>query len=408
MLASSWAGAARAAPVYLGSAAREGVSAADREAFDALLVRALQKQGIPVLDTSSAAKDTAARARQTAREALEDASAAYADEDWRAVLDLTAKAFKAYENGPAYSDAAKDADLVRDILALRALAALSTKKRDIAHDSMRKLLVLQPKYAPNKKKAPRALLRLVDDVRDELRATPAATLEVKSRPPGARVVVDGKRRGKAPVVIEDLSPGTHYVALDSSDGQHTERVELAEEGARVLAKVGGKKRANAREVLALVEKPVGAAELVSAAGDAGDDVVVAVLLPAGKNVDLVAGRIKDGEVRCVLGITAGPLENERETAAFLLAEGIREQKKDRWLEEGSTRDPGELRQQLFSGKGSTVVEEEGEGVSPALIAVGVIGGVAAVTLLGVGVAVFAVRESRKDQGFTWSADASRL
>jgi PEGA domain len=252
------------------------------------------------------------------------------------------------------------------------------------------------------------LVRLVDDVKGQLAAAPRASLEIKSRPPGARVVVDGRRRGKAPMVLEDLSPGAHYVLMDSPDGRHTERVELDDEGARVLAKVGGKKRANAKEVLALVEKPVGAKQLVDIASEAGDDVVVAVLLPAGKNLDVICGRIADGEVKSVLGITAGPLENDRETAAFLLAEGIREQKKDRWLDTDSTRNAGELREQLFTGKGSTVIEEEGDGPSPALIAVGIIGGVGVATALGVGVALFAVREARKDEGFTWSVDGSRL
>ena len=158
----------------------------------------------------------------------------------------------------------------------------------------------------------------------------------------------------------------------------------------------------------MIEKPVGADKLVAIATEAGDDVVVAVLLPAGKNVELVAGRIKGGEVRCVLGVTAGPLENDREKAAFLLAEGIREQKKDRWLDEGSTRSVDELREQLFTGRGSTEVVEEGEGPSPALIAVGVIGGVAVATVAGVGIAWIAVTESRKDQGFTWRVDGSRL
>ena len=50
------------------------------------------------------------------------------------------------------------------------------------------------------------------------RAKPAGALHVKSTPPGATVVVDGKTRGVTPLDVTGLSPGRHEVALQSTSG----------------------------------------------------------------------------------------------------------------------------------------------------------------------------------------------
>jgi hypothetical protein len=399
---------ARAAPVYLGSAARSGVSEEDRAAIEAALVRALRKQGIPVVDASAMTEDAAARAKSDARSALDDASAAYADADWRGVLEHTATGFAAFEKGPAFSADERDMALGRDLLSLRAVAALRLKNQKVAEESARALLVIQPSYAPNAKKAPKGLVQLFDDVRDELSTFPPAPLDVRSKPAGALIVLDGKRRGKTPMVIPDVAPGIHYVAIETRDARYTERVTLLEDGARVNAKLGGRRQASAREVLELVQNPVGAKKLVDAASDAGNDVVVAVMLPAGKDVEVVAGRVRDGEVQSVLGTRIGPLENDRERSSYVLAQAIADGTTDRWLDAAKGQDPSTLRPKLFTGTGSKEVEPEESVISPAVIAVAVVGGVVALAAVGGTIGFVVLRETRKDQGFTWTVDTKGL
>ncbi len=403
-----------AGPVYLGSTAREGVSAEDRAAIDAALVRAFDKNGIPVLDATSAVDDTAAKALEDATTALSDARTAADANRWAAALTKTAEGFAAWERGPAFADDDKSKALGRDLLSLRALAAIEAKKKRPADEAARALIVLQPKYEPNKKKAPKPLLKLFAAVKASVKFT--ATIAVKSKNPGADVIVDGKQKGVTPMVVEGLATGVHYVAVKSPDGSRfTERVMVTKAGASVMATVGGKKQTAAKEVLALVEQPVGAQKLVEACTGVADDVVVAVLLPAGKNVEVISGRVVKGEVRSVNGVKIVPLENDRERATFALAEAISQGTQDKWLDTEKDRDTGELRPKLFSGVGSvttdpsaTAADDEGGGISPAVIAVAAIGAGVAVVALGGAAGFFGYREVRKDSGFTWSVDASKL
>jgi len=43
-------------------------------------------------------------------------------------------------------------------------------------------------------------------------------LQIRTEPSGARVVVDGQPRGSAPVLVENLTPGSHTVEVSNGDG----------------------------------------------------------------------------------------------------------------------------------------------------------------------------------------------
>ena len=51
-------------------------------------------------------------------------------------------------------------------------------------------------------------------------------LQVRTDPPGARVVVDGQTRGTSPVTIKDLAPGSHVVVLQNDLGSVNEDVTI--------------------------------------------------------------------------------------------------------------------------------------------------------------------------------------
>jgi hypothetical protein len=60
-------------------------------------------------------------------------------------------------------------------------------------------------------------------------ASPAAargSLEVRSNPEGARVIVDRQLRGTAPLTIDNLPPGKHTVLLESADGSIERSVQI--------------------------------------------------------------------------------------------------------------------------------------------------------------------------------------
>jgi hypothetical protein len=51
-------------------------------------------------------------------------------------------------------------------------------------------------------------------------------LQVRTDPPGARVVVDGQTRGTSPVTVKDLAPGSHVVVLQNDLGSVNEDVTV--------------------------------------------------------------------------------------------------------------------------------------------------------------------------------------
>jgi hypothetical protein len=57
-------------------------------------------------------------------------------------------------------------------------------------------------------------------------AAATGSLEVRTQPPGARVVVDGEQRGVTPLVITDLPAGVHDVQLASPSGTATRRATV--------------------------------------------------------------------------------------------------------------------------------------------------------------------------------------
>ena len=51
-------------------------------------------------------------------------------------------------------------------------------------------------------------------------------LQVRTDPPGARVVVDGQTRGTSPVTVKDLAPGNHVIVLQNDLGSVNEDVTI--------------------------------------------------------------------------------------------------------------------------------------------------------------------------------------
>jgi hypothetical protein len=59
-------------------------------------------------------------------------------------------------------------------------------------------------------------------------------LQVRTDPPGARVVVDGQTRGTSPVTVKDLAPGSHVVVLSNELGSVNEDVTIQPGGTASL------------------------------------------------------------------------------------------------------------------------------------------------------------------------------
>lgn len=398
----------QAAPVYVGAAARGGLPPETAQATRAALEQAVARHGVKVLDTRAAAEDDTAGSLAKVRAALDDAAAAYSENNLADCLAYADDALAAFERGPAFTEDSKAWAVFRDVHAMRALAAVELKRTAAADAAIAALLAVQPSWSPNRARAPKALMRRVDEVIDEQRSLPPLALQVESKPNGATVVLDGKRHGKTPLVIEGLAPGVHYLLVTSGRGRFVKKVELADEDALVTAKLGGgRKGAAARDVTLLLEQPLGANKLVEAVSDVDDDALVVVLLPAGKKVEAIGARITRGEVAVVVGARMDDTESDRERATYELIEGLLEREKDAWLDESAGDSPASLRPKLFGGTGTTEEAEQLE-ISPAVLASAIIGGVVVAVGVGAAITMVVTREVQKNENFTFAVDTSRL
>lgn len=413
MLCMLGAGAtAHAEPVYFGAAARGGVDPKTAQRVRAALESAVSRQGVKVLDATSSGDDSVQAAMTAAKEAMEEATKAFGDEDWAAALTASLIALQKFESDLAYSEDEAAWALFRDIMSLRALTYLKIRKKDDAADTMRALLSVLPRYSPNREKAPEGLIALVDQANDEIKALPPAPLEVQSKPAGAQVLVDGRRVGKTPLLLEDLVPGVHYVTMAAAGGRHNERIVVDEVGARVSARIGSKRGVAARDVLRAIEKPTTAKVFVLSVQDVDDDGLLAVMLPSGKKVEIIGARVSGGEVKVVCGVRVADNDNDLQRAAFVLVEGLIEKNDDAWLDQAAKDgDPAVLRQRLFQGMGTHEVPEEEveeEPMNPAVVAAVTVSSAIVVIVTGTIVGLSVYREVRKDEGFTFGVDTSGL
>jgi hypothetical protein len=52
------------------------------------------------------------------------------------------------------------------------------------------------------------------------------SLQIRSEPPGARITIDGRQRGTAPMTVGDLSPGDHTVVLEAGGRKASQTVRI--------------------------------------------------------------------------------------------------------------------------------------------------------------------------------------
>lgn len=66
-------------------------------------------------------------------------------------------------------------------------------------------------------------------------AVPVGQLIVRSEPPGARVLIDGRERGVTPQTLDDVGVGSHTVVLESANGSVRRTVTVAADHAAVVS-----------------------------------------------------------------------------------------------------------------------------------------------------------------------------
>ena len=377
-------------------------------------------------------------------ERLDDAARAAAtaenDDDWGGVRATLQDALEVFEENLAYTEDDAAWARYRELMVMTATTQLHVNDPRAAERALRQLLAVEPEWEPpasmkpttteplepKKKKKGKAKKAPEDEapaltpneqveqqlyqrfvvVRDELKATPSVSLEVKSRPASAKVLVDGRRAGRAPVAVF-VPPGVHYVIVEDNGRVVRERVVVTDEGGRVSARLGSPELEAAQKLTAQLRKPeTKKSELLDLAYDVADVCLVAVVVPYGGSVSVVVARVTDGALDAVVGAHLPRNEGSREQAVFHLVEAALNQKADGWVD---ASDPAATLRPLFlSGTGDRTIQDEPEPTNVPLLLGGIAGGVAVVGGIGVAIAVVVLNEQKKDAGFFYAVDTSGL
>jgi hypothetical protein len=116
---------------------------------------------------------------------------------------------------------------------LLGLAEFGMGNLDAAHSAWRQVAILAPSRELDPLNYPPKVIEQFNTVRGDVRALDQGTLQVTAGDSGAEVFVDGRSVGVAPLTIEGLSPGQHFVYAQDVAGHRAGRRVSLEPGAGV-------------------------------------------------------------------------------------------------------------------------------------------------------------------------------
>lgn len=283
--------------VFAGVAARDPQLDGLAERLAVAVGQALERQGFadlgsPPLPDPEEAPDAVLQG------ALDDARARYLEGDFAGSQQRATDAATRFEASGAFR-VGTDWQAYVDAMVLRSVSARRLGRDADADEQLRRLAAVAPAAKLDPDITPEKTAERWAELVAELWARPRAQIEVVSTPPGAHVVVDGKAAGRAPVVVRDVLPGTHFVGL-SADGERRERrIAVATGSARVEEKVGEPRNAPARALRDAIAAPIAEAALLAKAHDLGSEVVVGALVPDAKGSLFVLARVDRAGARMV-------------------------------------------------------------------------------------------------------------
>ncbi|MFT5679771.1 MAG: hypothetical protein ACI8RZ_000676 [Myxococcota bacterium] len=158
------------------------------------------------------------------RDKLEEGRVLYERAEFESAIQVLVEAVPALEGGLA--GAAESKDLVEALLML-GLSQAALGEEDKARAVFAQVMVLEPERELDRVNYPPKIVTMFTEVREATLSRPRAKLNITGD--ATEVWVDGRSYGKAPVTINDVVPGTHYVLAQGEGGRRDFTViDLAE------------------------------------------------------------------------------------------------------------------------------------------------------------------------------------
>jgi len=149
----------------------------------------------------------------------------YERADFESAIPVLESAREQLQDGMVGATDSKD---LIDTLLLLGLAHASIGQQDAARADFERVVVLDPTRELDAVNYPPKMVSLFNDVRAAVRAKPAAQIVVQAAEPDAEVFLDTQPEGKAPMTLEGLPPGEHFLLVRGTGGKRSyTRVQLA-------------------------------------------------------------------------------------------------------------------------------------------------------------------------------------
>jgi len=205
----------------------KGVTTEILEQTTNLVGSELESSGVPVLEGSDSIKKIGGKSKKESksknaptgdRGASDKAKKLIArgktdveDQEFEAAINNLKKAIRLLDDN---GDAVDDLSVLSDAYLLIATAYFQEGDEDEADDS----LVKAVHYSPDKKLRPNEyppiFIRSFERARYNVLRRPRARLEIKAER-DAQILLDGRRMGRAPLVLTNVLPGTHWVSAQT-------------------------------------------------------------------------------------------------------------------------------------------------------------------------------------------------
>jgi hypothetical protein len=148
------------------------------------------------------------------RNKLEEGRVLYERAEYESAIAVLVEAVPALEEGLA--GAATSKDLV-DALLMLGLSHAALGEDDEARSAFGRVMVLEPQRELDRVNYPPKIVQMFTEVRQSTLSRPRAKLNITGD--ANEVWVDGRSYGKAPVTLNDVVPGTHYVLARGEGGR---------------------------------------------------------------------------------------------------------------------------------------------------------------------------------------------
>ena len=209
------------------SAMEDGVSIAvvviekdSPSAGQAIVIGQVARQGFArnpkyaVLDLEQVLSDGALgmreEKRKEAEERLESGMAAYDAFELDQALESLAEALVAYENALGTLD---DIAPIADALRFQGAAYALQGDADAAKAAFARAFALDPDGELEGGRFPDTVQALYEQARESADNAPTGSVTVFAAPAAAEVYIDGNFKGSAPITVEDLAVGRHYIRV---------------------------------------------------------------------------------------------------------------------------------------------------------------------------------------------------